>query len=101
MRVFLLFTAAALFAAPAAAADFEAEIATFQFKPKTMTVKVGDSVTWTNLDGADHSVTAAGDFDTGLFGKGESRTITFEMAGTFVFHCSRHGSMTGEIVVEP
>lgn len=101
MRTVLLFTIAAVFAAPAAAAEFEAEIDTFQFKPKTMTVRVGDTVTWTNRDGADHSVTAAGAFDTGLFGKDEIRSITFDAPGTFAFKCMRHGSMTGEIVVEP
>jgi len=101
MRAFFILPVALFLAAPAAADDFTAEIQTFQFVPKTMTVRVGDTVTWTNNDGIEHSVTAAGAFDTGLFGKGESRTLTFDTAGTFAFRCSRHGSMMGEIVVTP
>ncbi len=101
MRLFSALALTLAFAAPVAAAEIQAEISTFQFKPKMLTVKVGDSVTWTNKDGIEHSVTAAGMFDTGLFGKGESRTLTFDKAGTFAFKCARHGSMTGVIVVEP
>jgi plastocyanin len=101
MRAILALSFAALLAGQAAAAEIQAEIKTFQFQPKVLTVHVGDTVTWTNNDGADHSVTAAGVFDTGLFGKGESRSLTFDTPGTFPFRCSRHGSMTGEIVVVP
>jgi plastocyanin len=59
-----------------------------------------------NQDGIEHSLTAdaAGSsgplFDTGLFGKGEERTITAPAAGTYAFHCERHPSMTGTLTVE-
>jgi plastocyanin len=101
MRALFILPVALILAGPAAADNFTVEIKTFQFMPKTLTVKVGDTVTWTNNDGAEHSATAAGAFDTGLFAKGESRTLAFDTAGTFAYRCSRHGSMTGEIVVTP
>lgn len=98
--------AVALSTVPVAAADLDAKIETFQFMPKSITVDAGSTVTWTNRDGIEHSVTAdlmtggAPAFDSGLFKKGESRALTFAEKGTFSFHCARHTSMTGEITVK-
>jgi len=75
------------------------DIKTFQFTPKEITVKVGDTVRWVNADGIAHSATAAS-FDTGLFKKGEQREITFSKAGSFAYHCERHKSMKGTVTVE-
>ena len=91
----------------AAAANITADIKGFQFKPKTVTVQVGETVTWTNMDGIEHSVTsgtpeAAGqEFDTGFFVKGESRSITFDKPGEYSFFCARHKSMRGSVTVLP
>ncbi len=73
----------------------------FAFSPATITVKVGDSITWENSDSAPHSATADdGNFDTGRFGQGESKTVTFDKAGTFNYHCSVHPNMKATVVVE-
>jgi plastocyanin len=91
----------------AAASAITADIKGFQFKPKMLEVHVGETVTWTNQDGIEHSVTsgtpdAAGqDFDTGLFVKGESRSITFDKPGVYSFFCARHKSMHGSVTVLP
>jgi plastocyanin len=96
----------AAFAGPAMAAEMTAEIATFQFMPSEIAVTSGSTVTWTNRDGIEHSVTADAmangkpAFDSGLFKKGESRSLTFTEPGTFAFHCARHTSMTGTITVK-
>src|SRR5438105_13999614 len=51
------------------------EIKDFAFSPATLTVKVGDTVTWTNQDSAPHSATADdSSFDTGVLSKGISGT---------------------------
>jgi plastocyanin len=83
------------------AADSAVTIAGFAFDPATVTVQVGDSVTWTNQDSAAHTATAGdGSFDTGPIANGGSETVTFDTAGTFAFACSIHPPMTGSVVVE-
>jgi plastocyanin len=83
------------------AADSDVSIAGFAFSPETITVTVGDSVTWTNQDGATHTATAdGGSFNTGNIGDGALKSVTFEAAGTFAYHCSIHAAMTGTVVVE-
>ena len=83
------------------AADSSVTIANFAFDPATVTIQVGDSVTWTNQDSAAHTATAGdGSFDTGNLGNGESGTVTFDTAGTFAYVCSIHPQMAGSVVVE-
>jgi plastocyanin len=77
-----------------------AEIKGFAFQPKTLEVPVGTTVTWTNGDGAQHSVTARdGSFDSGLFAEGGTFTQKFDKAGAVAYFCTRHGSMIGEVKV--
>ena len=105
-NLFSIILASAMLGGPAAAQDMSAEIATFQFAPKDIAVTAGSTVTWKNMDGIEHSVTADAvadgkpAFDTGLFKKGESRALTFSTEGTYPFHCARHASMTGTITVK-
>ena len=69
--------------------------------PATVTIQVGDSVTWTNEDSVAHTATAGdGSFDTGSIANGASDTVTFDSAGTFAYICSIHPQMTGSVVVE-
>jgi plastocyanin len=76
------------------------EIANFAFAPGSRSVKVGDSVKWTNQDGATHTVTADdGAFDSGNLANGKSFSFTFDQAGTFAYHCNIHQSMTGKVTV--
>jgi plastocyanin len=86
----------------AAAQQLDVRIANFAYAPQTITINVGDALTWTNTDGATHSATADdGLFDTGLLGMGVTSTpITFSMPGTYTYHCRVHGfSMTGTVIV--
>jgi len=85
----------------ALAADHAVAISGFAFSPKTITVTVGDTVTWTNSDPTAHTATADdGSFDTGTIGNNGTGTATFSTAGTFPYHCKIHSSMTGTITVE-
>lgn len=78
------------------------EIKDFAFSPATLTVKVGDTVTWTNQDSVGHSATSDdGSFDTGVLAQGESNTVTFTEAGTFNYHCTPHPNMKATVVVQP
>jgi plastocyanin len=91
-----------------APAIHDVAIKVFQFQPRQIEIRVGDTVRWTNQDGIEHSATAdtmAEDgtrlFDTGLFERDEMREITFTEAGSLDYHCSRHPSMKGLVVVLP
>lgn len=86
---------------PAPAAKNSVQISNFSFSPATLTVKVGDTVTWTNQDSMGHSATADDNsFDTGILDQGKSGTITFSKAGTYTYHCAVHPSMHGTIIVQ-
>ena len=93
---------ALLIAAPAAAADETVTIDDFAFAPGSVTVQVGDTVTWDNQNTTAHTATDSdGAFDTGSIGVGETAEVTFQEAGTYAYICSIHPAMTGTIVVEP
>jgi plastocyanin len=62
------------------------------YSPASVSIAVGDTVTWRNNGQAQHSATANdGSFDTGVFGPGSSRSETFTRAGTFSYYCTVHG----------
>ncbi len=83
-----------------AAADTGVTISDFQFAPASVTIDVGDTVTWTNDGPTPHSATADdGSFDTGIFEAGQSRSETFDQAGTFAYFCTPHPNMRGTITV--
>jgi plastocyanin len=82
------------------AAKGAVRIADFAFTPDSRSAKVGDSVKWTNEDGATHTVTADdGAFDSGNLAAGKAFSFTFDKAGTFAYHCNIHQSMTGTVTV--
>ena len=89
--------------APAAgspgAAGTAVSIANFAFSPASLTVKVGDSVTWKNDDSTAHTVAFAA-FDSGSIAPGASYSHKFDSAGTFDYKCSIHPSMTGTVIVQ-
>jgi plastocyanin len=75
-------------------------IRNFNYAPKTITIKAGQSVTWTNEDAVAHTATSDdGTWDTGSVAKGESKSVTFANPGTYKYHCTPHPFMTAEVVV--
>jgi len=74
-------------------------IANFAFNPADVTIKVGDTMTWTNNDSVPHTVTGTG-FDSGSLAQGKTYSHKFDTAGTFDYHCSVHPSMTAKITVQ-
>lgn len=67
--------------------------------PNTITIQVGETVTFVNADDDEHTATGPG-FDTGKMDPGQSVTITFDEAGTFDFVCQFHPEMRGTVIVE-
>ena len=79
-----------------------ATIENFSYAPTE--VGVGETLTWTNVDGVPHTVTAgldgeAVDFDSGLIGPGQSFAVRFDQPGLYPFACALHPSMTGAVFV--
>jgi LPXTG-motif cell wall-anchored protein len=84
-----------------AAASTGVTISDFQFAPASVTVNVGDTVTWTNNGPTPHSATSSGGvWDTGIMDAGQSGSHTFTEAGTFAYICTPHPNMHGTIVVQ-
>ena len=96
-----------------------------RFAPDSLTVKVGDTVTWRNEDSQTHTVTAyddgvpdgtgyfasgeapdeeaaRDDLQAGLIPEGDAYEFTFDEPGTYSYFCIPHEQqgMKGEIVVE-
>jgi plastocyanin len=70
------------------------------FSPNPVEVKVGETVTWINDDSGRHTVTSKdGVFDSGMMGKGQSFSFTFDKAGEYLYFCEPHPSMVGTVVV--
>lgn len=74
------------------------EIKGFAFNPEIITIPKGTTVTWTNKDGAVHTVTAD-IFDSGRLSQGKTFSYTFNQTGTFGYICNIHSSMTGKVTV--
>jgi plastocyanin len=86
--------------AHAAASDPTVTIADFQFTPATITIHIGDTVTWVNNGPSAHTATASNNsFNTGVLQKGQSASHTFTTAGTFSYICSIHPFMHGTVIV--
>ena len=70
------------------------------FSPNPVEVKVDETVTWINDDSGRHTVTSKdGVFDSGMMGKGQSFSYTFDKAGEYPYFCDPHPNMVGTVVV--
>jgi plastocyanin len=70
------------------------------FAPRELDVLVGTTVGWHNADTTTHTVTEEDDeFDSGFIRPGGSFLRTFTEQGTFVYNCTIHRFMRGEIRV--
>ena len=72
----------------------------FTFAPQELTLKVGDSVTWTNHDDIPHTIVSAGKFRSKTLDTDSTFSFTFTAAGDYKYFCSLHPHMTGMIKVE-
>jgi amicyanin len=90
---------------PAPAADggsAEVSMKDIKFDPSEVTIKAGDTVTWTNDDSVGHDVTGD-DFKSGEPGalqNGDTFEHKFDKAGTFDYVCTVHPGMKGSVVVQ-
>ena len=68
------------------------------FKPASLTINAGDTVTWVNKDIVEHTATASG-FDSKLIAPGKSWKRTFKAKATHDYVCKYHPTMKGTLVV--
>lgn len=100
LRLAAALPAVPLLATQAQAATHQVSIQGFAFVPANLTISAGDTVVFTNNDGAPHTATADnGSFDTGRLSRGQSAQLTFSGAGTFSYFCAVHPNMKGSITV--
>lgn len=86
------------------------------YDPSTISVNIGDTVTWINNDREGHTITSGqssgrfgwmnkdfgtpdGLFDSGRFMPNESWSHTFEKSGSFSYYCTIHPWMEGIVLV--
>jgi amicyanin len=75
-------------------------ITNFAFTPANLTVKVGDTVTWTNKDEEPHNVVANdGSFRSPGLDSNGTYSYTFTKAGSVDYICGIHQFMHGTVVV--
>ena len=75
--------------------------------PAEITVGVGETVMWSNVDTAAHTVSSGSAengpddiFESGLFMAGATFEATFDTEGTYPYFCMVHPWMTGVVIVE-
>lgn len=78
------------------------EIGGFAFNPSTLTIKTGETVTWSNMDPVSHTITSdsGSELNSAPIPNGQTYSHTFNTVGTYSYHCSIHTSMKGQIIVE-
>jgi len=94
-----LFALLAVAAAAPLAATKTVSVQDNMFVPKTITVNVGDTITWKVEGTNEHTAQADdGSFDSGDLKQGEktSFSFTFTKAGTVAYHCKYHGGPGGQ-----
>lgn len=75
-------------------------IQNFAFSPSTITINKGDTVVWTNMDSAVHTVTSdsGSELASSSLGNGQTYSHTFNTAGTFNYHCAIHPMMKATVI---
>ncbi|MDX1533955.1 MAG: plastocyanin/azurin family copper-binding protein, partial [Nitrosopumilaceae archaeon] len=76
------------------------------YLPPSVSVNVGDTVSWDNVDTAAHTVTSGtpadgpdGEFDSSLLMGGKTFEVTFDTAGSYDYFCMVHPWMIGDVQV--
>lgn len=77
----------------------EVNIQNSAFNPQSVAISTGDTVRWTNMDSATHTVRGP-TFESKVLEKGDTYEFLFTDAGTYNYDCSIHPSMKGTVVVK-
>jgi plastocyanin len=92
--------AASVGSAVRAQTTVEVPIQAFVYQPAVLSVPVGTTVVWTNLDPVPHTVTDYdGAYDSGDFAERETFSMTFNTPGVYEYYCVPHPIMIGRVEV--
>jgi len=76
-------------------------ISNMSFASSSISITKGTTVTWTNNDAMQHTVTADDNSFTSVkLNYGDTYSHMFSDAGTIAYHCTVHPSMTGTVEVK-
>ncbi len=90
----------ALTPSPTSETGTEVEISNYTFVPETITISLGDTVSWPNNDPVTHTITSADTlFDSGRLIAGDTFSFTPNELGTIEYYCTIHAAMEGKIIV--
>jgi plastocyanin len=84
---------------PPAPMKADVSIEDFTFFPPEIIIAKGGTITWSNKDTYQHTVTS-GDFDSGNLNQGQTFSHTFNEAGTYDYWCKNHASMRAKVIVK-
>ena len=90
----------------AQAATLTVEIVDFSFRPSSLTIQAGDTVSWIQRDQIQHTSTSGVNstpdnvWNSGLLSINQTFEHTFDTPGSFPYFCVPHPDMTGTIIVE-
>lgn len=74
-------------------------IADFEFKPASITAKVGQVVAFSNTGFESHNATVEAGCATRTLQTGESDSLIFSVPGSYKFGCTVHAWMTGTFTI--
>lgn len=87
--------------------SYDVAIAGYAYSPPDLSVSVGTTITWVNMDGVMHTVSFGGHEEDHRGGPDSGPmyhmgvwSYTFIEPGTYEYHCDPHPYMTGTVIVE-
>lgn len=85
---------------PPEAGVTDVAIRNFAYQPASLSIRVGESVRWTNYDAAPHDAVAlTGSWKTPLLKVNESATQSYKAPGVYPYYCTVHPAMRGTVEV--
>lgn len=76
-------------------------IRNFVYHPASLSIRVGETVRWTNFDPAPHdAIPYTGSWKTPLLKVNESASQIFSAPGIYPYYCSVHPAMRGTVEVK-
>ena len=80
--------------------DVTVDMRGFEYFPRDLTINAGGAVTWKNSDNVPHTATENDKaWDTGVIGKDDESSLTFDAPGQYEYYCTIHPSMKARLTV--
>ena len=80
--------------------DVTVDMRGFEYFPRDLTINAGSAVTWKNSDNVPHTATENDKArDTGVIGRDDGSSLTFDTPGEYEYYCTIHPSMKARLTV--